>query len=63
MLLSAIKVQICALTGRDTCRPKIFGRLSAWQNWVFLRDDATGPEGALMSYGEGLVRSLIIERC
>ena len=31
---------------------KIFGRLSAWQNWVFSRPNATGPRGALSLYGK-----------
>jgi benzoyl-CoA-dihydrodiol lyase len=32
---------------------KIFARLSAWQNWIFQRPNAVGPEGALRSYGTG----------
>ena len=32
---------------------KIFSRLSAWQNWIFQRPNATGPEGALKLYGTG----------
>jgi benzoyl-CoA-dihydrodiol lyase len=32
---------------------KIFARLSAWQNWVFQRANATGPAGALQRYGTG----------
>jgi benzoyl-CoA-dihydrodiol lyase len=31
---------------------KIFGRLSAWQNWIFQRPNATGERGALTLYGE-----------
>ena len=30
---------------------KIFARLSAWQNWIFQRPNAVGPEGALRSFG------------
>ncbi len=30
---------------------KIFGRLTAWQNWIFQRPNAVGPKGALTSYG------------
>jgi benzoyl-CoA-dihydrodiol lyase len=30
---------------------KIFGRLSAWQNWIFQRPNAVGPKGALTAYG------------
>ena len=30
---------------------KIFGRLSAWQNWIFTRANSTGPSGALTLYG------------
>ena len=32
---------------------RIFGRLSAWQNWIFQRPNAVGPEGALRRYGSG----------
>ena len=37
--------------GMETCDSKIFGRLSAWQNWIFTRPNATGDEGALTRYG------------
>lgn len=37
--------------GAETCDSKIFGRLSAWQNWIFTRPNATGEEGALTRYG------------
>jgi len=37
--------------GRETCDSKIFGRLSAWQNWIFQRPNAVGEEGALTLYG------------
>ena len=39
--------------GPETMESKIFGRLSAWQNWIFLRPNASGPEGALRRYGTG----------
>ena len=39
--------------GPETCETKIFGRLSAWQNWIFVRSNASGPEGALRCYGTG----------
>ncbi len=39
--------------GPETMETKIFARLSAWQNWVFQRPNATGPEGALKLYGTG----------
>jgi benzoyl-CoA-dihydrodiol lyase len=38
--------------GAETCDSKIFGRLSAWQNWIFIRPNATGEEGALTRYGQ-----------
>jgi len=38
--------------GPETLETKIFGRLSAWQNWVFQRPNATGPTGGLRRYGE-----------
>ena len=37
--------------GRETCDSKIFGRLSAWQNWIFQRPNAVGDDGALTLYG------------
>ena len=39
--------------GPETMETKIFGRLSAWQNWIFQRPNATGPDGALRLYGTG----------
>ena len=38
--------------GPETLETKIFGRLSAWQNWIFTRPNATGEHGALVSYGK-----------
>jgi len=38
--------------GAETMESKIFARLSAWQNWIFQRPNAVGPEGALTKYGE-----------
>jgi len=40
-------------TGPETMETKIFGRLSAWQNWIFNRPNASGPDGALRRYGTG----------
>ncbi|MFI6247459.1 2,3-epoxybenzoyl-CoA dihydrolase [Streptomyces sp. NPDC051016] len=39
--------------GPETIETKIFGRLAAWQNWIFIRPNASGPEGALRRYGTG----------
>ena len=39
--------------GPETVATKVFGRLSAWQNWVFTRSNATGEQGALKRYGSG----------
>jgi benzoyl-CoA-dihydrodiol lyase len=39
--------------GPETLETKIFGRLTAWQNWIFSRPNAAGPEGALRRYGTG----------
>jgi benzoyl-CoA-dihydrodiol lyase len=39
--------------GPETIETKIFGRLSAWQNWIFIRPNASGPEGALRRFGTG----------
>ena len=38
--------------GPETMETKIFGRLSAWQNWIFQRPNAVGARGALQSYGQ-----------
>jgi benzoyl-CoA-dihydrodiol lyase len=38
--------------GPETLATKIFGRLSAWQNWIFIRPNATGERGALTMYGK-----------
>jgi benzoyl-CoA-dihydrodiol lyase len=37
----------------ETMETRIFGRLSAWQNWIFTRPNAVGPAGALKVYGTG----------
>jgi benzoyl-CoA-dihydrodiol lyase len=39
--------------GPETVETKIFGRLSAWQNWIFQRPNAVGEKGALRVYGTG----------
>jgi benzoyl-CoA-dihydrodiol lyase len=39
--------------GPETIETKIFGRLSAWQNWIFYRPNASGPDGALRKFGTG----------
>ena len=39
--------------GRETMATRIFGRLSAWQNWIFNRPNAVGEKGALKVYGKG----------
>jgi len=39
--------------GDETMETKIFGRLSAWQNWVFIRPNSTGEHGALKLFGTG----------
>jgi benzoyl-CoA-dihydrodiol lyase len=38
--------------GPETTDTKIFGRLTAWQNWIFQRPNAVGPHGALTNYGK-----------
>lgn len=40
--------------GPETMETRIFGRLTAWQNWVFQRPSAVGEEGSLKRYGSGL---------
>ncbi|MCU1286232.1 MAG: benzoyl-CoA-dihydrodiol lyase [Acidobacteriales bacterium] len=39
--------------GAETLETKVFGRLSAWQNWVFIRPNSTGEHGALKLFGKG----------
>ncbi|MEZ5713947.1 MAG: 2,3-epoxybenzoyl-CoA dihydrolase [Paracoccaceae bacterium] len=40
--------------GPETMETRIFGRLTAWQNWIFQRPNAVGPDGALQRYGTGV---------
>ena len=39
--------------GPETMETRIFGRLTAWQNWIFQRPSAVGEDGALKRYGTG----------
>jgi benzoyl-CoA-dihydrodiol lyase len=39
--------------GAETMETRIFGRLSAWQNWIFVRPNAVGEAGALKTFGTG----------
>jgi benzoyl-CoA-dihydrodiol lyase len=39
--------------GTETMQTRVFGRLSAWQNWIFIRPNATGEAGALKVFGSG----------
>jgi benzoyl-CoA-dihydrodiol lyase len=39
--------------GPETVETKVFGRLTAWQNWIFVRPNASGPAGALRRFGSG----------
>jgi benzoyl-CoA-dihydrodiol lyase len=48
--------------GSETVATKIFGRLSAWQNWVFSRPNATGEHGTLRRYGSGAAARFDWER-
>ena len=48
--------------GPETLETKIFGRLSAWQNWIFQRPNAAGETGALKLYGTGKVADYNKER-
>jgi benzoyl-CoA-dihydrodiol lyase len=43
----------CRFAGPETMETKIFGRLTAWQNWIFNRPNASGPDGALRRFGTG----------
>ncbi len=48
--------------GPETMETRIFGRLTAWQNWVFQRPSAVGEEGSLKRYGSGLRPNYDAER-
>jgi benzoyl-CoA-dihydrodiol lyase len=48
--------------GPETMETKIFGRLTAWQNWIFQRPNAAGVDGALKRYGTGIKASFDPER-
>ena len=48
--------------GPETMETKIFGRLTAWQNWVFQRPNSVGPHGALKLYGSGVKPTFEKER-
>ena len=48
--------------GAETMETRVFGRLSAWQNWIFIRPNATGESGALKVFGTGNKASFNRER-
>ncbi len=48
--------------GPETMETKIFGRLTAWQNWIFQRPNAVGADGALKRYGSGVKADFNPER-
>jgi benzoyl-CoA-dihydrodiol lyase len=48
--------------GPETMETRIFGRLTAWQNWIFNRPNAVGKDGALQRYGTGLRGEYAMER-
>ncbi|MBF9035704.1 2,3-epoxybenzoyl-CoA dihydrolase [Rhodobacterales bacterium HKCCE2091] len=48
--------------GPETMETRIFGRLTAWQNWIFNRPNAVGPDGALQRYGTGVRGDYKMER-
>ena len=48
--------------GPETMETRIFGRLTAWQNWIFNRPNAVCDEGALQRYGTGLRGNFDMER-
>jgi benzoyl-CoA-dihydrodiol lyase len=50
--LTALEANL-RFVGPETLETKIFARLSAWQNWIFQRPNAVGPDGALRSFGSG----------
>jgi benzoyl-CoA-dihydrodiol lyase len=48
--------------GPETMETRIFGRLTAWQNWVFQRPNAVGEQGALKRYGSGVKPEYDLDR-
>ena len=52
-VLTAMEANL-RFAGPETMETRIFGRLTAWQNWVFQRPNAVGAEGALQRYGTGI---------
>ena len=48
--------------GPETMETRIFGRLTAWQNWIFQRPNAVGEQGALKLYGSGVKPSFDKQR-
>ena len=48
--------------GPETMETKIFGRLTAWQNWIFQRPNAVGERGALVCYGTPMRPDFAVER-
>ncbi len=48
--------------GPETMETRIFGRLTAWQNWIFNRPNAVGEQGALQRYGSGMRGKFDMER-
>ena len=48
--------------GPETMETRIFGRLTAWQNWIFQRPNAVGEDGALQRYGTGIRGEYNMER-
>jgi benzoyl-CoA-dihydrodiol lyase len=50
--LTALEANL-RFNGPETLFTRVFGRLSAWQNWIFNRPNASGPDGALRAFGTG----------
>ena len=48
--------------GPETMETRIFGRLTAWQNWIFNRPNAVGEKGALKVYGKGTAAQFDLNR-
>ena len=60
-VLTAMEANL-RFAGPETMETKIFGRLTAWQNWIFIRPNAVGDQGALKLYGTGTKPSYKWER-
>ena len=61
-LAAIVGYALLRFAGPETMETKIFGRLTAWQNWIFQRPNAVGERGALSCYGTPMRPEFNVER-